>query len=91
MIPQTIMIQVPDWDTYQMKLISSWYRLRKQGKLYPILQAGYSIYTFTNPCDPWNSREVLAWDQLERDVMEAEGRKPAQSERNHYTEERIKA
>jgi hypothetical protein len=74
-----------EFDNYQLRLLSRWYALRKQGKLYPILQQGLLMYTFTCLADPWGSGERLTWDRLRQDVEAAEAvivtvKKPPASE-----------
>lgn len=62
---------VPDWDRDQLDLISRWYNLRKQGKLYPLIQIGNTLYKF-DPINRWDGREHLDWNQLAQDVVAAE-------------------
>lgn len=55
-------------------LITRWYRLRKtRPELVPaLLQEGAHLWTFTDACDPWGSREALAFDDFARLVDGAE-------------------
>lgn len=46
-------------------LLSRWYRLRKLGRSFSILAEHDNLWTFTNPYDPWGSRERLSWELLE--------------------------
>jgi hypothetical protein len=53
------------------KLLVDWWRLRRMGKLEPLLQDGPNYYTFSNPFDPWGSKERVSveWirEQVERE------------------------
>lgn len=53
-------------------MIVRWERLRKIGLLYPLLNEMDLIWKFDNPSDPWGSRVRIDWDELGRDVEEAE-------------------
>jgi hypothetical protein len=45
-------------------LYSRWYRLRKRGLVPALLQEGSQVWTFSNPADPWGSRERVSVEQL---------------------------
>jgi len=62
-----------DWDADQQRLITRWYRLRREGKLYPLLHADSGcVYTYTDAADPWGTSEPLDWNKLKRDVDEVD-------------------
>ena len=87
-------------ELFTARLFARWYRLRRaRPDLVPALLEepdgayGVKIWTFSNPMDPWGSRERLPIAELERMVSEAElvqaGRKEAGLERGDRCEEGV--
>ncbi len=69
----------PDPDILTARLFLRWYRVRQvRPDLVPALlqepngKPGGRVYTFSDPVDPWGSRECLPLDELERLVDRAE-------------------
>lgn len=62
--------ETEDYRTARWKaqLLSSWYDLRRRGKLQPLLAEFGILWTFSDRQDPWGSRERLTWEQLEQQV-----------------------
>jgi hypothetical protein len=66
-------------ELFNARLFARWYRLRlsRPDLVPPLLQepngaAEDKIWTFTNPLDPWGSKERLSVAELERLVSQAE-------------------
>ena len=66
-------------EYFNARLFARWYRLRlsRPDLVPPLLQepngaAEDKIWIFSNPMDPWGSRERLSFAELERLVSEAE-------------------
>jgi hypothetical protein len=65
-------------DMVTVRLYNRWYALRRYGRevgeelVPPILQEGPSLYTFSNPSDPWGSKERLSVETMVEMVEEAE-------------------
>lgn len=53
-------------DEITVRLFTRYYRLRKtRPDLLPsVLQEGSHLWTFTNPANPWGSKERLAFDEF---------------------------
>jgi hypothetical protein len=69
-----------EYERWQYRLLARWYELRKQGKLYPLIQPGVVLHTFDPAFGVAAGTREVTWEQLEADVELAELEKmPPQS------------